>query len=41
MPFHETVEGMPLKQNVSAFNRLCMIDQVLIKQIYARTQNDK
>ena len=39
MPFHETVEGMPLKQNVSAFDRLCIIDQVLLKQIYGRTKN--
>ena len=39
MPFHETVKGMPLKQNVSAFDRLCIIDQVLLKQIYGRTKN--
>lgn len=41
MPFHETIDGMPLKQNVSAFNRLCLIDQELIKQIYLRAQNVK
>lgn len=41
MPFSETIEGMPLKQNVSAFDRLCMIDQILLKQIYGRTKNVK
>ena len=41
MPFNETIDGMPLKQNVSAFNRLCLIDQELIKQIYSRAQNVK
>jgi hypothetical protein len=41
MPFNKTVDGMPLKQSRSAFNRLCLIDQTLIKQIYARAKNDK
>jgi hypothetical protein len=41
MPFNETIEGMPLKQNVSAFDRLCIIDQELIKQIYTRTKNGR
>ncbi len=34
MPFNKTVEGMPLKQSISAFNRLTIMDQVLIRQIY-------
>jgi hypothetical protein len=41
MPFEKTLPGMPLKQNVSAFNRLCIIDQTLIKQIYNRVKNGK
>jgi hypothetical protein len=41
MPFEHTIDGMPLKQNVSAFNRLCMIDQLLINQIYERVKNGK
>ena len=39
MPFYKTVEGMPLKQNVSAFSRLCSEDQELIKRIYTEEKN--